>query len=82
MFFKTLQYYLHFFTLIIPAVIHLFNFRKFKPLIFTNVKFLRNINSETKSVKSIKKWILLACRILCISSIIFAFSQPYLSKKG
>ena len=81
MFFKNPSILFALFALIIPVVIHLFNFRKFKPLIFTNVKFLRNINSETKSVKSIKKWILLACRILCISSIIFAFSQPYLSKK-
>ena len=80
MFFKNPSILFALFALIIPVVIHLFNFRKFKPLIFTNVKFLRNINSETKSVKSIKKWILLACRILCISSIIFAFSQPYLSK--
>lgn len=80
MFFKNPSILFALFALIIPVVIHLFNFRKFKPLIFTNVKFLKSINSETKSVKSIKKWILLACRILCVTSIIFAFSQPYLSK--
>ena len=80
MFFKNPSILYAIFALIIPIVIHLFNFRKFKPLIFTNVKFLSSINSETKSIKSIKRWLLLVCRLLCVSSIIFAFSQPYLSK--
>ncbi|MBP6414476.1 MAG: BatA domain-containing protein, partial [Bacteroidia bacterium] len=35
-------------ALAIPLIIHLFNFRKFKRIYFTNVRFLREIKQETQ----------------------------------
>ena len=35
------------FAIAIPIVIHLFNFRKFKKIYFSNVEFLKEVQQET-----------------------------------
>ncbi len=62
--------------LAIPLIVHLFQFRKFEPIPFSNVQFLEKINAQTRRSKSIKKWLLLANRTLLLACIILAFSQP------
>ena len=36
---------------IVPIIIHLFNFRKFKTVYFSNVQFLKSVKEKTKSQK-------------------------------
>lgn len=69
--------------LAIPVIIHLFNFRRFKKIYFTNVKFLKEIKEETTSRSRLKHLLVLLSRILAVSFLVFAFAQPYipLSKK-
>lgn len=67
-----------FFLLIIPIIIHLFNFRKHKTIVFSNTQFLKQVEQQTKSVSTIKHWILLFTRILLFSALILAFAGPYL----
>ena len=67
--------------LIIPVLIHLFQLQKFVKVPFTNVAFLKQIAKETRKSSSIKKWLILATRLLLFLAIIIAFSQPYLSSK-
>ncbi|MFI5220213.1 MAG: BatA domain-containing protein [Bacteroidia bacterium] len=62
----------------IPIIIHLFNFRKFKKIYFTNVKFLKEIKEETSSQSRLKHLLVLLSRILAVSFLVFAFAQPYL----
>ncbi len=62
--------------LAIPLIVHLFQFRKFERIPFSNVQFLEKINAQTRRSKSIKKWLLLANRTLLLACIILAFSQP------
>jgi hypothetical protein len=62
----------------IPVIIHLFNFRKFKKVYFTNVRFLNEIQQETKSRSRLKHLLVLAARILTILFLVLAFAQPYL----
>ena len=62
----------------IPIIIHLFNFRKFKKIYFPNVKFLREVKQETQSKSKLKHLLVLLCRILAITFLVFAFAQPYL----
>lgn len=69
------------FLLVIPIAIHLFNLRRFKKTLFTNVKFLKSIQLETRKSEHLKKWLLLLTRSLLFISLIVAFAQPYLSKK-
>ncbi|MFH1160335.1 MAG: BatA and WFA domain-containing protein [bacterium] len=66
------------FALAIPVLIHLFNFRRYKKVWFTNVRHLAEIKQETRKRSQIKQWILLALRMLAIASLVIAFAQPYI----
>ena len=63
----------------IPIIIHLFNFRKYKKVFFTNVRFLAEIKQESKKRSEIKHLLILLMRILAITCLVIAFAQPYLS---
>ncbi len=65
------------FFLIIPVIVHLFQLRKFRREAFTNVKFLKRVTQQTRKSSKLKKWLILATRLLLLASIIFAFSQPF-----
>jgi hypothetical protein len=68
--------------LIIPILIHFFNFRKYKTIYFSDLYFIKSIKKEGKSVKKIKNIWLLISRLLFILSIILAFTQPYIPSKS
>ncbi|TVZ28538.1 putative membrane protein (TIGR02226 family) [Gillisia sp. Hel_I_86] len=63
--------------LLIPIIVHLFQLRKFQTEYFTNLKFLKKLSLQTRKSSRIKKWLVLATRLLALASIILAFSQPY-----
>ncbi|WP_026777471.1 BatA domain-containing protein [Polaribacter sp. Hel_I_88] len=67
--------------LIIPIIIHLFQLQKFVKVPFTNVAFLKKLVQQTRKSSRIKKWLILATRMLLFTAILFAFSQPYFSNK-
>ncbi|WP_430400491.1 vWA domain-containing protein [Flavobacterium sp.] len=69
------------FLLVIPILVHLFQFRRFKKEFFTNVKLLKEIQIQTRKSKSIKKWLLLATRLLLLAALIIAFAQPFFNAK-
>tara|TARA_R110002050_G_scaffold298452_1_gene461794 strand:+ start:8548 stop:10470 length:1923 start_codon:yes stop_codon:yes gene_type:complete len=70
------------FLLLIPIIVHLFQFRKFQKVAFTNVAFLKEINLQTRKSSQLKKWLTLLTRLLFLTAIIFAFAQPYSAKKS
>ncbi|MCF8423817.1 MAG: BatA and WFA domain-containing protein [Bacteroidia bacterium] len=65
----------------IPIIIHLFNFRKYKKVYFTNVQFLKELQQESYSKSKLKEWLILAMRILAIACLVFAFAQPFIPGK-
>lgn len=65
----------------IPIIIHLFNFRKYKKVYFTNVQFLKELKQESDSKSKLKEWLILAMRILAIVCLVFAFAQPFIPGK-
>ncbi|MDO4728693.1 MAG: BatA domain-containing protein [Bacteroidota bacterium] len=67
------------FFLIIPILVHLFRLLKFQKEYFTNVKILRQIELKTRKSSQLKKWLLLASRLLLLTALILAFAQPFLS---
>jgi hypothetical protein len=67
------------FALSIPIIVHLFNFRRFKRIYFSNITFLKEINQDTKSVQNLKHLLILLCRLLALFFLIMAFAQPYIS---
>ncbi|WP_010182919.1 BatA domain-containing protein [Aquimarina agarilytica] len=66
------------FALLIPILIHLFKLRKFKKTAFTNVAFLEKIRLQTRKSSQLKKWLVLASRMLLFTGLIIAFAEPYL----
>lgn len=65
----------------IPVIIHLFNFRRFKKVFFTNVKFLKELKEETNSRSRLKHLLVLLMRILAVVFLVLAFAQPFIPAK-
>jgi len=62
----------------IPVIIHLFNFRKFKKVYFSNVQLLKEVEQQNSSKEKLKNLLILLSRILAIIFLVFAFAQPYI----
>ncbi len=62
--------------LLLPLIIHLFQFRRFQTLNFPGVHRLREQLSASKKTQTIKHWYLLASRLLAFFFLILAFSMP------
>jgi hypothetical protein len=81
MHFKQPEILFFLFLLIVPILVHLFQLRRFKKEYFTNVRFLKALSIQTRKSSKIKKWLLLACRMLLLTCIILAFAQPFFESK-
>ncbi len=68
------------FAISIPIIIHLFNFRIYKTVYFSNVQFLKNIEQQTKSKSKLKEILILIARILAVVALVIAFAQPVILK--
>ncbi|AQG80309.1 BatA domain-containing protein [Spirosoma montaniterrae] len=66
----------------VPIAIHLFNFRRTRRVFFTNVALLRTVQTETKSFRRLKHWLILAARCLFLACLVLAFAQPFLPSKS
>jgi hypothetical protein len=67
-------------ALAIPVIIHLFYFRRFKKVYFSNVKYLKEIKEETSNRNKLKEWLILLSRLLAMACLIVAFAQPFIPK--
>lgn len=61
----------------IPVIIHLFQFRRYRTLHFSDTRLIEELQSENKRQSQLKKLIILSLRILAIIAIVLAFAQPY-----
>ncbi|QIP13213.1 hypothetical protein G8759_11535 [Spirosoma aureum] len=66
----------------VPIAIHLFNFRRTRRVFFTNVALLRTVQTETKSFRRLKHWLILAARCLFLICLVLAFAQPFIPSKN
>jgi hypothetical protein len=66
------------FTLAIPIIIHLFNFRKSKKVYFSSIRFLQNIKKSTSQKRKLKHYLILFSRLLFLTFLVLAFAQPFL----
>ena len=60
----------------VPIIIHLFNFRRFKKVYFSDIRFLKDVEIETKSRNKLKNLLILLSRILAIIFLVLAFARP------
>ena len=66
------------FAIAIPVAIHLFNFRRYRKIYFSNVDLLRNFQKKTRKQSELLHLLVLAARILTIIALVMAFAQPYI----
>ncbi len=69
-------------VLAIPIILHLFHFRRFKKVYFTNVKFLQEVKEETSARSKLRNLLVLLSRILALAFLVFAFAQPFIPAKN
>lgn len=68
-------------ALAIPILIHLFNLRKYKTVLFPHTRFLKNIQLRSQKQSQLRyKWLLLS-RLLFLAALILAFAQPFFNKE-
>jgi len=66
-------------SLVIPVLVHLFNFRKYQKVYFSNVQFLKEIHEQQSSRRNLKERLILAARLLALIFLVLAFTRPYFS---
>lgn len=65
-------------VLAIPIIIHLFHFRRFKTVYFSNVAFLREVKEESATRNRVRHWLVLLSRLLFLAFLVLAFAQPFI----
>jgi hypothetical protein len=69
-------------TLAIPVIIHLFYFRRYKKVYFTNIRFLKEVKEETSARSRLRNLLVLLMRCLAIAFLVLAFAQPFIPLKN
>ena len=62
----------------IPVAVHLFNFRRYKKVYFSNVERLEQLQTETRRQSKLRQLLVLAARIMAIVFLVLAFARPVL----
>jgi hypothetical protein len=65
-------------ALVIPIIIHLFQLRRYKKVVFSDIRFLKQITEQNQKQRNIKEWIILAARCLALACLVFAFAKPFI----
>ncbi len=65
----------------IPILIHLFNFRRYKTIHFSNVQMLEEIEKKTRRESQLLHLVVLALRVIGIAALVLAFAQPFIPNK-
>jgi hypothetical protein len=67
-------------ALAIPVIIHLFYFRRFKRIYFTNVRFLKEVKEETSNRRKLRNILVLLMRCLAFAFLVLGFAQPFIPR--
>ncbi|WP_291723286.1 BatA domain-containing protein [Bernardetia sp.] len=70
------------FLMIIPIIIHLFNFQRPKKVLFTNVEFLKEVQQISKSRNRLKHILIMLARMAFIGFLVLAFARPVLPSEN
>ncbi|MCC6460014.1 MAG: BatA domain-containing protein [Saprospiraceae bacterium] len=66
----------------VPIIIHLFYFRRFKKVYFTNVRFLQEVKDITSNRRKLRNLLVLLMRCLAIIFLVLAFAQPFIPRSA
>ncbi|MEA1873566.1 MAG: BatA domain-containing protein [Bacteroidota bacterium] len=63
-------------AVLIPVIIHLFSFRRYKTVMFSQTRFLEAVRQDNRSRSKLKHLLILLSRMLMIAALVFAFAGP------
>lgn len=66
---------------LIPIIIHLFRFRRYRKVMFTRVDLLKQITIKSGLGNRLRKIVLMTLRVLGILSLVFAFALPFVPSR-
>ncbi|MBQ9638363.1 MAG: BatA domain-containing protein [Bacteroidales bacterium] len=66
----------------IPVAVHLFSFRRYRKVYFSNVAALQEMQHETRRRRNLRERLVLAARILAIVFLVLAFARPVIHPRG
>jgi hypothetical protein len=69
-------------ALAVPIAIHFFNFRRTRRVYFTNVALLQAVQTNTRSFRRLRHWLVLLARCLFLAALVLAFAQPFRASKS
>ncbi|MDT3402763.1 BatA domain-containing protein [Mucilaginibacter terrae] len=69
-------------TLAIPVLVHLFNFRRYQKVYFSNVQFLKEVKEQQSSRRNLRERLILLSRLLALTFLVLAFARPYIAKQN
>ena len=69
-------------ALSIPLIIHLFNFRRYTTIYFSNTRFLQNVVKQSKSINRLRQLLIMLARMLALAMLVIAFANPYLPSQN
>lgn len=62
--------------LLVPIIVHWFNFQRPQKILFSNIQFVREIDKVVTQRLKFKQWLLLIARLLAVGSIVLSFAAP------
>ena len=65
-------------AIVIPILIHLFNFRKHKTVYFSSIRFLKQIKEDKRKRSNLKNLLILLSRVLAIFFLVMVFAKPFI----
>ena len=68
-------------ALAIPLLIHLFNFRRPKKILFSNISLVKEVQRTVVRKLKLKQWLVLAARTLAVLCLLFVFANPVIPGK-
>ena len=68
-------------AVLVPVIIHLFNFRRYRKVYFSNVDALSELQSENRRRSQVRRWLVLAARVLAVAMLALAFAGPVIPGK-
>lgn len=69
-------------VLLIPVVIHLFNFRKTTRIYFSNTRFLKQVKEASSAKRKLRHYLVLLSRLLFLLFLVFTFCQPIIPARN
>lgn len=67
--------------LAIPIIIHLFQFRRYKKLYFSDISLLKEVQSRSQTKNQLRHLLVLMARLLFVGALVMAFADPRIPGK-